>query len=133
MGSKEENEKQKKIFGKNLTLLVESKYPMQQKDIAKELGEYPTTFNTWCMGKSMPSMGKVQKIADYFGVGKSYLLDERTQTEKAESYGSLVAGIIRDEDMMQILEYSKKLQPTQRKQVADYIKFLLQSSESEGK
>lgn len=76
MGTKEESIRQRKIFGENLSRLVESKYPKQQKDIAKELGEYPTTFNTWCMGKSMPSMGKVQKIADYFGVGKTALLDE---------------------------------------------------------
>lgn len=76
MSTKEESDKQKRIFGDNLSRLVESKYPKQQKDIAKELGEYPTTFNTWCMGKSMPSMGKIQKIADYFGVGKTALLEE---------------------------------------------------------
>ena len=85
MSKDELDDLQKEIFGRNLSRLVYSKYPKQQKDIADDIGFPATTFNTWCQGKVMPGMGKVQKIADYFGVGKSKLLDEQNDTTN-ESY-----------------------------------------------
>lgn len=68
-------DEQTKIFSRNLNnyILASGK---TQKQVAKELGFHPTTFNTWCVGKIMPSLGKVQRIADYFGIGKSELTDE---------------------------------------------------------
>lgn len=51
-------EEQKAIFGKNLTRYV-YKSGKEQKQIAKELGFAPTTFNTWCMGKIIPRAGKI--------------------------------------------------------------------------
>lgn len=71
------DEEQKRIFSKNINYYI-SQSGKQQKEIAKDLGYSPTTFNTWCVGKIIPSAGKVQKIADYFGIGKSDLLDDKT-------------------------------------------------------
>lgn len=71
------DEEQKRIFSKNINYYI-SQSGKQQKEIAKALGYSPTTFNTWCVGKIIPSAGKVQKIADYFGIGKSDLLDDKT-------------------------------------------------------
>lgn len=71
------DEEQKKIFSKNINYYI-AQSGKQQKEIAKDLGYSPTTFNTWCVGKIIPSAGKVQKIADYFGIGKSDLLDDKT-------------------------------------------------------
>ena len=69
------DEEQKAIFSKNLNRFIYQS-GKQQKEVAYDLGYSPTTFNTWCVGKIIPSAGKIQKIADYFGVGKSDLLDE---------------------------------------------------------
>lgn len=71
------DEEQKKIFSKNINYYI-NQSGKQQKEIAKDLGYNPTTFNTWCVGKIIPSAGKVQKIADYFGIGKSDLLDDKS-------------------------------------------------------
>ena len=70
-------EEQKRIFSKNINFYI-SQSGKQQKEVAKELGYNPTTFNTWCVGKIVPSAGKVQRIADYFGIGKSDLLDDKS-------------------------------------------------------
>lgn len=71
---------QKEVFSKNLRrLIIES--GKSQKEIAQELGFKSTTFNTWCMGKILPSMGKLQRIADYFDVGKTFLLEEHSYEE----------------------------------------------------
>lgn len=93
-------EEQKKIFSKNLNYYI-SISGKQQKEIAKALGYSPTTFNTWCVGKIIPSTGKIQKIADYFGIGKSDLLDDkstiigkpRTAGVEIKVLGRVAAGI----------------------------------------
>lgn len=70
-------DEQKKIFSKNLNYYIELS-GKQQKEVAKELGISTTTFNTWCVGKIMPRMGKIQKIADYFCIQKTDLIDGKT-------------------------------------------------------
>ena len=71
------DDEQKRIFSKNLNFYI-SQSGKQQKEVARDLEISATTFNTWCVGKIMPRMGKVQKIADYFNIGKSDLLDDKT-------------------------------------------------------
>ena len=61
------DEKQKKIFSKNLSFYLE-KSGKSQKEVAKAIGVIPQTFNTWCTGQSIPRMGSVQALADYFGI-----------------------------------------------------------------
>lgn len=73
---------QKKIFAKNLNFYI-TKSGKQQNEIAKDLGFPPTTFNTWCVGKVMPKMGKVQALVDYFGILKSDLLEEKNKEDSA--------------------------------------------------
>lgn len=94
------DEEQKKIFSKNLNYYIASS-GKQQKEVAKDLGISPTTFNTWCVGKIMPRMGKVQKIADYFKIGKSDLIEDRAALANKPRkkgvvinvYGRVAAGI----------------------------------------
>lgn len=71
------DEQQRNIFARNLTAYVQQS-GKQQQEIASILGFNQKTFNGWCRALSMPTMGKVQKIADYFGIRKSDLLDDHT-------------------------------------------------------
>lgn len=65
---------QKYIFAKNLNKLL-SDAGKTQKEVANAINVLPTTFNTWCQGIALPRMGKVQLLADYFGVKKSDLIE----------------------------------------------------------
>lgn len=67
---------QKRIFANNLKHYININ-GMQQNEFAKAIGENATTVNNWCKGISMPGLGKIQKVADYFGIGKSDLTDDR--------------------------------------------------------
>ena len=69
------NEEQLKKFAFNLKFYIANS-GKSQKEVAQDLGFNQTTFNTWCVGKILPSLGKIQMIADYFGIGKSDLLGE---------------------------------------------------------
>lgn len=67
---------QKKIFSKNLNNLL-SQRNKTQKEVADAISVSPQTFNTWCQGIALPRMGKVQRLADYFNIEKSDLIDEK--------------------------------------------------------
>ena len=65
---------QKQIFAYNLNRQLDIN-KKTQKEVAEALNVSPQTFNTWCQGIALPRMGKIQLLADYFGIGKSDLTD----------------------------------------------------------
>lgn len=67
---------QKKVFSNNLNRLL-SLSGKTQREVAGSIHVLPSTFNTWCQGVALPRMGKVQLLADYFGVTKSTLIDSQ--------------------------------------------------------
>ena len=75
----------------------------------EDLGINPTTFNMWCKGNSMPYDGKIQKLADYFGIGKSDLTDLKESKEPDKEYADITLKIaLYDERFKKIIiEYSK--------------------------
>lgn len=113
------DEEQKKIFGKNLSRYI-ALSGKEQKEVAKELGYAPTTFNTWCVGKIIPSMGKVQHIADYFGIGKSDLLDDRFSDENID----LDFLMLVDDKFRYIMEKYSNLDSNHKDMLIKYLEFL---------
>ena len=115
------DEEQKRIFSKNLNFYI-AESGKQQKEIAKELGFNATTFNTWCVGKIVPTMGKIQKIADYFGIEKTDLIDEKRNHLNNRDrkgvpipvLGRVAAGIPIDaiEDIIDIEEITEEMAAT---------------------
>ena len=87
------DDEQKRIFSKNLGYYI-SNSGKQQNEIAADLGISPTTFNTWCVGKIMPRMGKVQAIADYFGIGKSDLIDDKSNLYGKKTRKGIVINVL---------------------------------------
>ncbi|NBJ83370.1 XRE family transcriptional regulator [bacterium 1XD42-94] len=71
------DEEQKRIFAKNLNWYLLT-FNKTQKEVADAIDVSPQTFNTWCQGIALPRMGKVQRLADYFGIGKTDLIDEKS-------------------------------------------------------
>ena len=80
------DELQKKIFAKNLNKFLE-KSGKSQREVAQAIGVIPTTFNTWCLAQSLPRMGKIQALADYFKINKSDLIEDTIDnTSNEECY-----------------------------------------------
>lgn len=76
---------QKQIFMSNLLALLDER-DLSQAEVANAIGVSPQTFNTWCRGIALPRMGKIQKLADYFGVDKSYLIDKHDDGQQPDYY-----------------------------------------------
>ena len=79
------DEQQKKVFAKNLNKYLEDS-GKTQREVAQAIGVIPTTFNTWCLAQALPRMGKVQALADYFGINKSDLIEDKSIEHKDEYY-----------------------------------------------
>ncbi len=78
-------EEQKNIFAKNLNNLIYLT-GKQQKEVAKDLGMSPTTFNTWCMGKVIPNPTKLNKLCIYFNCKLTDLVDDKSQNNEKIDY-----------------------------------------------
>lgn len=70
----------RKIFARNLTYYI-AQSGRTQKELADMLGVAQSTFNNWCTGVRYPRMDKVEQLANYFGIQKSDLIEEKKSAE----------------------------------------------------
>lgn len=70
------DEQYRKIFVKKLHYYMQQK-GVNQTDLMHDLSLSSSTVSNWCTGQKMPRMGKIQLLADYFGVEKSDLIEEK--------------------------------------------------------
>lgn len=68
----------RKIFVKKLSYYM-NKHNKNQADLINELNLSSATISSWCTGKKLPRMDKIQLLADYFGIEKSDLLEEKNK------------------------------------------------------
>ena len=105
----DDREETKRIFAKNLNKYI-ALNQKQQIDVAKDLNEKPTTLNMWCTGK-------LRKIADYFNIGMTDLIEEKQFEDTDDEYSDIVMKIgLHDERFKKfIIKYDKL--PTDKKEV----------------
>ena len=84
----------KRIFSANLINLINAS-GKQQIDVAREMGFSTSTINNWCKGNSFPTTGRLQIIADYFGIGKEELIRpwNKPVNNRVPVLGRVTAGI----------------------------------------
>ena len=64
------------VMGKNIERLL-YQHRINQSDLAKILDVSDSAVGKWILGKNGPSMGNVQKMADYFNVSMSSIFEEQ--------------------------------------------------------
>jgi hypothetical protein len=82
-------DRQRQIFSSNLRRLIDVS-GKTQKEIADAIGVSQQIMNVWARGKAIPRMGKIQKLADFFGIEKSELIDEQTEKPSLPAYSNIV-------------------------------------------
>lgn len=112
------DERQKRIFAKNLNYYI-SLNGKQQNEVAKDIGENPSTLNMWCKGNSLPGLGKIQKLADYFKIGKSDLTDE-----KLDSDAKFDAKVLADMEILNMIKQYYALSTKDRAAIKQIIESL---------
>jgi transcriptional regulator with XRE-family HTH domain len=69
------------VFARNLKKYMDQS-GKNQKELAEIVGVTAPTFNEWVNGKKYPRIDKIQKLADYFGILKSDLIEDKDIEEK---------------------------------------------------
>ena len=82
----------KEIFAKNLNHYIE-RSGKTQKEIAEDLEIATSTLNNWATAQKYPRIDKIELLANYFGIQKSDLIEEKL-TEEKEKDNEILADII---------------------------------------
>lgn len=68
----------KKIFAYNLNRQMQINNKSRQ-DVCQAIGVSYFTLRDWVTGKNYPRMDKVEMLADYFGIKKSDLIEDKKE------------------------------------------------------
>lgn len=67
-----------KIFSKNLNYYM-ALNAKTQTDLINDLGFNKSAVSTWCNGTRLPRMDKIEKLARYFKINRSDLIEEKSE------------------------------------------------------
>lgn len=98
----------KEVFAKNLKFYMERK-GKNQRELAEIVGVSAPTMNDWIKGKKYPRIDKIEILANYFGILKSDLIEEKTEEhrEMQKNNDTITDAIVRmrtDEEFFSVIE-----------------------------
>lgn len=79
----------KNIFAKNLKKYMELN-GKSRREVSEALGVSYYTFSDWVNGKKYPRMDKVERLANYFGILKSDLIEEKVSPKMEKNSDIMV-------------------------------------------
>lgn len=79
----------KETMAKNLAFYLE-KSGKTQKEMAEIVGVATSTFNDWMKAKKYPRIDKIEIMANYFGILKSDLIEEKVTPEMEKNSDVMV-------------------------------------------
>lgn len=110
----------KKIFAKNLKRAMEAK-GVNRRELSEVLGISYFTISDWATGKKQPRMDNVERLANYFGVSNTFLLDDNSTTENIPRSIILTEG----EDML--LDLFRQVPENKQQMVLEMIRAALKN------
>lgn len=115
----------KRIMADNIKLYMERKGVTNQQ-ICEDLGFKYTTFLDWIKGVTYPRIGKVEAMAEYFGILKSDLIEEKTperieMQKKADTITDAVLRMKKDSEFLSLIDDIKDLDSEQVKWVKQML------------
>lgn len=113
----------KEIFSHNLNFYM-NQNGKSRKDVSEAIGVSYFTYTDWVNGKKYPRMDKVEKLARYFNIKISDLIEKKSIENNPEEMATIHAEIISDEEYVAMYRNFKLLDEAQRKIVKDLINSL---------
>lgn len=114
------------LFSMRLQLLLD-RNQITQAELSNILGVSPSTVNKWLFKKSVPRMGVIEKLSAYFGVPKSYFLENDADMEKQRYYlnpetARLAQEVYDNPDLRILFDASRYLTPEDIRFVVEMVK-----------
>ena len=110
------DEEQRKIFADNLKRYLKN---TEQIKVCADLDIKTSTFNQWVKGKAIPRVSEIRKLADYFNIGVSDLVNAPVDIEKA-SY-----------EEKEIIRMYRGLNKNRKKDIYDYTRMIYQKEKTD--
>lgn len=119
----------KNIFATNLKRYM-ALNDKSRTDLANALGISYYTVTDWVKGKKYPRMDKVEMLANYFGILKSDLIEEktdehRTMQQKNSTLADITVRMRTDDEFASIIEGINQLNQEQLSSVKQIVDVLL--------
>ena len=116
----------KQIMAKNIRRQMERK-GISNQQLCDDLGFKYTTFMDWIKGVTYPRIGKIEAMADYFGILKSDLIEEKPPEYlemqiKNDTLASVIVRMRTDEKFFAAAELLERLEPEQLEMVVQFLK-----------
>lgn len=116
----------KETMSKNLKYFIE-KSGKDRRELAEEWGFPYSTVTEWINGKKYPRIDRIEIMADYFGILKSDLIEEKTEEhrEMQKNNDTLMDIIVRartDEDFFALLETINQYDAEKIKMLSAFLK-----------
>lgn len=94
----------KEVFAKNLKKLI-VKSGKDRTEIAEELGFPYSTLTDWVNGKKYPRINNIEKLASYFGVSKSELIEDFEEIKKDnDTLATIIVKLRTNKDLLNVVE-----------------------------
>ena len=118
----------KETMAKNLSYYVE-RSGRTKKEIAETIGVAASTFNEWTKGNKYPRIDKIEMLANYFGILKSDLIEEKPKEHKEmQKKNDVLTNIIfkmrTDEEFYEAVSYMYTLDSDKLASVKQMLTFL---------
>jgi len=115
----------KEVFAKNLRTYMEMK-GKTQKELAEIVGVSAPTMNDWIKAKKYPRIDKIEILADYFGILKSDLIEEKTKEhremqKKNDILSDIILKMNEDIELLSMVETLSKLDFEKREAVKSVL------------
>lgn len=115
----------KNIFAENLNRHMKAQ-GKSRKEVCRDLGINYYTFTDWINGRKYPRMDKVEILANYFGILKSDLIEEKTkeQAEREKKSSTIADAALRMKSDQEFLSLVEMLLPLDAEKIAGAKHFL---------
>lgn len=125
------DEEIKKVFSRNLRMHLAAK-GKQPVDIVNELGISFSTVSNWINGQKFPRMGKVELLAQWLGIEKSDLIEDKPEDDDYyldPQARELARDIFSRPELRALMDAARDVQPENLRIVADLIEKLKGTNE----
>ena len=94
----------KDVLSKNLKKYI-AKSGKDRSEVCKELGLSYSTLTDWVNGKKYPRINNIEKLADYFDVSKSDLIEDFEEIKKDnDRLTSIIVKLRTNKELLDVVE-----------------------------
>lgn len=129
----------KKVLAKNLSFYIE-RSGKDRRELAEAWGFPYSTVTEWINGRKYPRIDKIEKMADYFGIQKSDLIEEKIdvpmskeEQKKSDAIVDITVRLHSDKDFFMFVDSVNKLTAEQFERAKGLMNLFFQEAQNEVK